>query len=218
MSEGLPVSLDYDALARRIRLLMLLDGSEQAGIAPIRLHRLHLYAYVSNVLAPVWNSRVFDGRILKRRGGPFYPALQHDLDRLVGLGLVLISDLGHFVDNDGQWRLDGAVSLNHDFVGDALKAISRFTHQLESRTFLQEVAYAMSALSDAEFDSLPSEDPTYSDSNVAYENVVDFAEWRQLNYSANAARHFASVWEQATPAELLHLYARLLGRRISGEQ
>ena len=196
---------------------MLLDGSERAGIAPIRLHRLHLYAYLSNVLAPVWNSRVFDGRILKRRGGPFYPTLQNDLDRLVGLGLVLITDLGHIIDKDGQWRLDGAFSLNHDLAGNALKVMDRFPQQLEMRTFFLEVAYAVSALSDSEFDVLPSEDPTYSDSGVGYENVVDFAEWRQLNYSANVTRHFASVSEQATPGELLHLYVRHLRRRISGE-
>ena len=77
-------SIDYDALRRRIRLLLLLDGSERAGLAPINVRRLHTYAYLSNVLAPVWNTRVFDGSLLKRRGGPFYPALQHDLDRLVG--------------------------------------------------------------------------------------------------------------------------------------
>ena len=100
--------IDYDALRRQLRVLVLLDGSERAGISPIRLNRLHVYAYVSNVLAPVWQAEVFDGHVLKRRGGPFYPALQHELDRMVGLGLVNISNLGHFRDLDGQWRLDGS--------------------------------------------------------------------------------------------------------------
>ena len=211
-------SVDYDALSRRVRLLMLLDGSERAGIAPIRLRRLHTYAYLSNVLAPVWKSRVFDGRILKRRGGPFYPTLQHDLDRLVGLGLVLITNLGHVIDEDNQWRLDGDFSLNQDLVGDALEIVNIFPQQRELRSFLLEIAYAVSALGDTEFDNVPSEDPTYSDSNVAFENVVDFGEWRRLNYSVNVTRHFASLSEQATPAELLHLYVRHLRRRISGER
>ena len=173
---------DYDALGRRVRLLMLLDGAERAGLAPIRLRRLHAYAYLSNVLAPVWNARVFDGRILKRRGGPFYPTLQHDLDRLVGLGLVLISDFGHVIDEDNQYRLDGAFSLNRGLAGEALKIIGRVPQFVEIQAFLLEIAYAVSALSDSQFDSVPSEDPTYSDSSVAFENVVDFAEWRKLNY------------------------------------
>lgn len=209
---------DYRALARWVRLLMLLEGSERAGIAPIRLHRLHMYAYLSNVLAPVWNARVFEGRILKRRGGPFYPELQRDLDRLVGLGLVQINNLGHIIDKDDQWKLDGAFSLNYELASEALNIIGALPQLRELRAFLLEVAYAVSALSDTELDLVPSEDPTYADSNVAYENVVDFAEWREQNYSANAARYFASVSKQATPGELLHLYVRHLGRKISGER
>ena len=215
MLEVLGDSFDFNALRRHVRLLLLIDGSEQAGIAPIRLRLLHTYAYLSNVLAPVWNMRVLNGRLLKRRGGPFYPTLQHDLDRLVGLGLVLITELEHVIDEDGQWRLDGFFSLNHELADDALKVIDLFPQEREVRSFLLEVAYAVSALSDSEFESLTSEDPTYSDINVGYENVVDFAEWRDLNYSANATRHFASVSEQATPSELLHLFVRHLCGRIS---
>ena len=65
---------------------------------------------------------------------------------------------------------------------------------------------------------MPSEDATYSDSNIDYGNVVDFAEWRERNYSANAARYFAQLSEAAMPSELLHLYVRHLHRRISGRQ
>ena len=216
--EELADSVDYDALGRRVRLLMLLDGSERAGISPIRLRRLHTYAYLSNVLAPVWESRVFDGRVLKRRGGPFYPGLQHDLDRLVGLGLVSITNFGHIIDEDNQWMLDGAFHLNRALVGETLEIIGSFPLQQEMRTFLLEIAYAVSALDDFEFDGVPSEDATYSDVNVSFENVVDFGEWRNLNYSVNVTRHFTSLSELVTSAELLHLYIRHLRRRISGER
>ena len=126
----------YDALRRRVRIILLLHGSEEAGIAPIPLRRLHTYAYLSNVLAPVWDTRVFDGQLLKRRGGPFYPALQHELDRLVGMGLVLITDIRHILDDDNQWKLDGACSLNRDLAGDALTVIGSFPQELELQVFL----------------------------------------------------------------------------------
>ena len=209
--------VDYDALRRRVRLLVLLDGSEQAGISPIRLNRLHTYAYLSNVLAPVWQSEVFDGRILKRRGGPFYPALQHELDRLVGLGLVTISDVDHFQDGDGQWRLDASFSINHQLADDSLGVINSFPEEFSVRSFLLEVAYALSALTDDEVAGIAGEDPTYSDLSVGYENVIDFAEWRNLNYSANVANHFSTVLERATPGELLHLFVRHLHRRMSDD-
>ena len=217
MTEEFEPTVDYDALRRQVRLLMLLNGAERAGISPIRLRQLHTYAYLSNVLAPVWNSRVFDGRLLKRRGGPFYPALQHDLDHLVGRGLVLIREVHHIRDEDDQWRLDGTLSLNRELADNVLNAISAFPRFKEVQSFLLEVAYAVSALSDSEFDRVPHDDPTYSDNNVAYENVVDFAEWQRVNYSSNAANHFMSVSEHATPGELLHLFVRHLHRRIHGQ-
>ncbi len=197
---------------------MLLEGTERAGLTPIRLRPFHTFAYLSNVLAPVWHSRVFDGRLLKRRGGPFYPSLQHDLDHLVGLGLVLISDFRHVLDEDNQYRLDGVISLNRQLAGEVLSFIESVPHFAEIQAFLVEIAYAVSALSESQFEGVPREDPTYSDIGVAFENVVDFAEWRNLNYSANAARHFASWSEKATRAELLHLYVRQLRRRISGNR
>ena len=218
MTDSATNSAYYDVLRRRVRLLLLLDGLERAGIAPVRLRRLHTFAYLSNILAPVWHARVFDGRLLKRRGGPFYPLLQHDLDRLVGLGLVIVTDLGHVLDEDGQWRLDGAFSLNYNLAEYPLNAIRQFPHQQAMRLFLLELAYAVSALTESELDSLPDEDPTYSDPNVSYDSVVDFADWRDLNYSANAAGYFSSVLEHAAPGELLHLFVRHLRRRMNGKQ
>ena len=209
--------VQYDSLRRRVRIILLLHGSEEAGIAPIPLRRLHTYAYLSNVLAPVWDTRVFDGQLLKRRGGPFYPALQHDLDRLIGMGLVLITGIRHIIDDDNQWKLDGACSLNRELAGDALTVLRSFPQELELQAFLLEIAYAVSALKDTEFDLLPGADPTYSDSSVGYENVVDFDSWRKVNYSTNVARHFAAVLENATRGELLHLYARQLVRMIDDE-
>ncbi len=209
-------SIDDDALRRMVRLLMLIDGSERAGIAPIRLRLLHTYAYLSNVLAPVWHQHVFDGRLLKQQDGPFYPALQNDLDRLIGLGLVTIEGVSHNVLADGRYRLDGTFKINHELAGTALEVLVEHPEELTIRSFLLELAYALSALTTAEFELLPTEDPTYSDPIVTFENVLDFAEWRNLNYSANATRYFESVSESISPGELLHMYVRHLRGRIGG--
>ena len=218
MSEEHRDPVDFLRLSRQVRLLMLLDAAESAGIAPIELRALHTYAFVSNVLAPVWSARVFDGSLLKRPGGPFYPALQRDLDRLVGLGLASITNLGHVRDEGGQWGLRGAFFLNRELSAGALRVIDALPQQRSVRSFLQEVAYAVSALSDSELNRLPAEDPTYSDFTISYGNIVDFADWRHLNYSANAAQHLATLTEGATPSELLHLYVRHLRRRLNGER
>ena len=196
---------------------MLLDAADRAGIAPIDVRRLHLLAYLTNVLAPVWNTRAFDGSLLKISSGPFYPMLQRDLDRMVGLGLVVINGLSHAVNSDQRWRLVGEFSLNRELAGVALDFIGTLPSERQVQSFLYEVAYAASALGVSEFDKLPDEDPTYSDPTVAYEDVIDFGDWKKTNYSANATMHFRSIYRQATDGELLHMYVRHLHRRIVGE-
>ena len=80
-------------LKRRCRVLLLLDSAEQAGIAPLPSPRLHAFAYLADVLSPVWKLVPFDGKVYKSEGGPRYPDLQDELDSLVVLGLVQVSNL-----------------------------------------------------------------------------------------------------------------------------
>lgn len=209
-----------DVLRRQVRVVMLLDAAEAAGLVPLKILRLHAFAYLSNVLAPVWDMAVLNGKILKRRGGPFYPDLQHDLDRLVGLGVVVISGVGHVQDEAKRWRLEGAYRLNRQFADPILSALGDYPEERQLGTFIVELAYALSALSDDELDRAVSEDATYSDPMVTVDNVIDFADWREHNYSANAAEKFDRVIRggNATPGEKLHLYVRHIHRRINGER
>jgi hypothetical protein len=205
------------AIQRRIRLVMLLDATEAAGLAPIKILRLHAFAYLSNVLAPVWDMPVLEGKVLKRRGGPFYPALQGDLDRLVGMGVVLISKVSHVLDDAKRWRLEGSYRLNHEFADPILAKLTDFPEEARLGAFILELAYALSALSDRELDIAVSEDATYSDPLVTVDNVINFEGYRE-NYSANAAQKFDRVISggNASPGEKLHLYVRHLHRRIHG--
>jgi hypothetical protein len=219
IAQAPPPTDHLPSIRRRVRLIILLQAAESAGLAPLRILRLHTFAYLSNVLAPVWDFRAPDGKVLKRRGGPFYPALQRDLDRLVGMGLVTISGLGHVRDEEKRWRLEGSYRLNHPLANAVINHVSKFEEERRLVSFVDEVAFALSALSDADLDRAVSEDATYSDPLVSFGNVVDFDEWRRTNYSANAARQFENLipsGTRATPGEMLHLYVRHLRRRIHG--
>lgn len=209
----------FASLRRRVRLMVLLDAAESAGLVPLKIIRLHAFAYLSNVLAPVWDMPALDGRVLKRRGGPFYPAMQRDLDRLVGMGVVVITGLGHARDDDGRWRLEGYYRLNRVFAESVLAILSTLDEERQVLTFVQELAYALAAMSDDDLDLAVGQDATYSDPLVTVGNVVDFDEWRKNNYSANAARYFDRLIpgdSHASPGEKLHLYVRHLHRRIHG--
>jgi hypothetical protein len=218
-STAAPRADHLPSLRRRVRLLVLLEAAEAAGLAPLKILRLHAFAYLSNVLAPVWDLRALDGKVLKRRGGPFYPALQRDLDRLIGMGLVIISGLGHVRDDENRWRLEGNYQLHHPLADPVLGHLSTFEEERRLVSFVQELAYALAVLSDEDLDRAMSEDATYSDTLVSFGNIVDFDEWRQTNYSANAARNFENLipgGAHATPGEMLHMYVRHLRRRIHG--
>ncbi len=212
--------LEWSAsLRRRLRLIVLLESAENAGLIPLSVMRLHTFAYLSNVLAPVWDMPAMDGRVLKRRGGPFYPSLQHDLDRLVGMGVVLISGIGYSHGEDQLCRLEGSYRLHRSYSAPILESLLRFKDEAELIVFVQELAYALSGLSDTEIDGAMVEDATYSDPIVDFGNVLDFGEWRQVNYSSNSALAFdRSLPDRiaVTAGEKLHFYVRHLRKRLHG--
>lgn len=208
---------DVATLRRQVRLVVLLHAVERAGLTPFPILRLHTFAFLSNVLAPVWHLSPLDGKLLKRRGGPFYPALQQDLDRLVGMGVVTISGLSHAKDETDRWRLEGAYQLNEPLARAALAHVGDLDEERRIFTFVQELAFALSALTDHELDSAMTEDATYADPVVGVGNVIDFAEWQDKNWSAGAAVGFARVMPNgvaATPGEKLHMYVRHLHARM----
>jgi hypothetical protein len=208
---------DFESLRRQIRLIVLLDAATAAGLVPIQILRLHAFAYLSNVLSPVWDMPAFDGKVLKRLGGPFYPELQRDLDYLVGSGVAFVTKLGHARDETGSWRLEGSYSLNFLFSEPILRQLNSYEREARLGKFIHELALAISALDAKSFDAAVAEDATYSDPTVTFGNIVDFDEWRKQNYSANAAAYFERIapsLSATTPGEKIHLYVRHLYRRV----
>jgi hypothetical protein len=215
--DGNEFQNNIDVLRSHIRLIVLLDSAEKAGLTPLPILRLHIYAYLSNVLSPVWDMPAPEGKILKRRGSPFYPVLQNSLDLLVGMGVVNISGVSHVLDEEQRWRLEGAYQLNRQFADRILHRIMEFESEHRLLRYLQELAYALSALGDDDFTVATKEDATYSDPVIDVGNVVDFAEWQHVNYSANAARFFARILPsgtRTTSGEMLHLYVNHMYRRL----
>ena len=207
------------SIRRKVTLVMLLDAASEAGLVPMALVRVHTIAYLINVLAPVWDLPILEGRVLKRRGGPYYPALQNDLDRLVGLGLADVGKLAYVEEDFGRWRLEGQYSLNYELARPILDHVRSMDEERERLGFIHELVLALSSLSDADIDRAIQEDATYSDPNVTAGNVIDFAEWSTRNPTLAAARYFEAVvpaGSRIAPGEKLHLYARHLHRRIHG--
>lgn len=208
---------DLQILTRQVRLVTLLNAAERAGITPLRVMRLHTLAFLSNVLAPVWDLPVLNGDILKRQGGPFYPTLQDDLDRLVGIGVVSVNDPSHVEDDLGRWRLEGSYSLNHHFAEPIVNAIGKFPEEMQFFSFATELSLALSTLTELEFDEAMKEDVTYSAPVVSFGNVLDFSDSLHSNLSYLATEELdvrmANV-VRLTPGEKVHFYIRYLHARL----
>ena len=212
------------AIQRRVRIVLLLDASREAGIEPLPTSRLHLIAYLANVLSPVWDMDSFvgavrrvNGSILKQRSGPFYPDLQGDLDRLVGMGVAEVESLAYREIDDGRFRLDGRYRLNRKIAEPILAYVGSLADEGSMAKYIRELVLALSSLSDEEIDEAATEDATYSDSTVGMDNVIDFGEWLTRNDSTAAAIWAGKLIESGVavgPSENVHLYVRHLRRRL----
>lgn len=231
-SEGRIRDRDLARLKRRCRVLLLLEAAEQAGIAPLPSARLHAFAYLADVLSPVWKLPPFDGKIYKAEGGPRYPDLQDEIDSLVVLGLVQVRDLVYEPRPEGRARISGSYGLN--FASKHLESIfvalgARSADEAidpEDRNlhaYLVELAGALATLPDDEIESATSVDVTYR-TRAELHNVVDFAEWVDDNRAANPSWQAAERFQAFLPAEStmlsgekLYLYAAYLGRAMHGK-
>jgi hypothetical protein len=219
-------------LRQRTRVIQLLDAAERAGVTPIPARRLHAYAYLADVLSPVWNLQPFEGKILKLRHGPHYPDLQQELDRLVVMGLVLVSEL-QYVSREGAGPLvdaDYAINFESPHLENLLAALGARTleqsldpNDFKVHAFLVELACAIATLPDEQVDQAASLDATYADDRIDYKNIVDFGNWstdtRRDNLSVATAERFHRFLpgrSKLSGGEKLYLYASFLGRRMHG--
>jgi hypothetical protein len=204
------------AVERRVRLLSILSACADAGVTPTPIANVHLLAYFTDALAPVWHLPVLDGQVLKRRRQPFFPAMQRDLDRLVGMGLVRVLRFGYMESDERDgWRLDADFEPIVRAVAPIMEEIERHDQQREMHMFVREVVLASSGLGTAGISELGELDATYSSSGVDIGGLIDMIEAPIA--TVRAARRFENLSPDTgrlASAELIHLYVRHLYARM----
>lgn len=211
--------LDVDTKKRPVRILALLDSLARASIEPAPVRVLHEMAYLTNVLAPVFDLVPFSASLLKRRGGPYYPELQETIDRLVGRRMVDVTDIKYLWDaEEGRYRLDALYRLNYELGASAVEGYRKVYADTGEPLFIDELAAAYSMLSDNQLGDMAQYDARYADGNVDINEVIDFGQWNEAsksNFSRNAALSFRSG-ERLNPAERLYMYMAHVQRRAAG--
>lgn len=202
----------------RAWLMTLLDGAARAGLTPLPHAAIHHLAFLANVLAPVYGLPVESGLVTRWRRGPYSPELQWDLDRLAIMGLARLDSVKP-VNDGGKWFVAryGLGPRAPPFLENALAVDSL----ARAHRFHCELFAAYASLPATHRGAAAMEDATYAntvDGDLSErETVIDFAEWRNRNYtqraSATLERQLGGV--QVDPRRRIHVYLRYLARRTA---
>jgi hypothetical protein len=200
---------------KRVRVLLLLEAAQRAGLTPIPGWQAHRLAFLADCLSPVYDLPVATGKILKYKRGPFYPDLQWDLDRLVVQRLGKISNIHHRQFRNGWWFFADYTLLPRG-IEAAARAIDISPWASKIHAYLMEVAGAYEQLELSARKRAALEDANYSDPEVLNEHVIDFTDI-QRNFSARAAEAFQAHVPGGIPLnrrDKLYLYFRYLNRIV----
>jgi hypothetical protein len=179
---------------------------------------MHELAYLSNVLAPVFELAPFSASLLKRQGGPYYPELQETIDALVGRGLVLASGIRYVhVAEEKRYRLQANYRVNQALARATIEAYKQVYADTGEPFFIEELCAAYSLLSDQELGQAFQFDARYADGDVDNNEVIDFGQWAdpaKTNFSRNAALSFRPG-ESLQPAERIFMYIEHVQRKAA---
>jgi hypothetical protein len=198
-----------------------LDACRWVGLTPITTNSLHVITYLSESLAPVWKLDPLDGKVLKQSTSPYYPTLQQDIDRLIGMGLIRVDDLQNGCTYDGNSVLLPLLSLVWERAEPILTILRELPDEAVVLDFLREVVQAFSRLSDEQVPNSMDEDATYGSPTVDTGQVIDLGEWLKAEETATShvidrIRHFADG--EMNPAEAIDVYVNHISYRVSHGQ
>lgn len=206
---------------RWIYILSILDACRWAGLTPITTQALHVITYLSEALAPVWQLEPLDGKVLRQKSAPYFPTLQQDVDRLIGMGLLHVDELQICKTADNSPYLQPGVSLNFDQAAPILSALSELPGELPRLEFLREVAQAFSRIPDEAIQMSMNEDATYGNPATDTGQVIDLGEWRDARTTATSqvAKHIHQLSSgDMSPAEVIDVYVSHIAYRVRHDQ
>ena len=196
---------------------MLLDATDYAVISPIPIFRFHALAYLADVLSPIYDFPTISGSILKRRSFPYFPELQWEVGRLIGLNLVMPLELTPVIQISRAY-VDFSITLDRQRSEPLLDAVYAHPQFCSLRDYFRELAGALSNINDIDLDNATKLDVTWDSGHMGA--VIDYAEWRAQNYSTLGADTIEEIAVQAlgerathlSPAAKVNLYVSYLRR------
>lgn len=208
-----------DPRRRQIILIGLFDALERSGTRPVQSRQMHTLWYLANALAPAWGLQPFDSALLKTEAQPYFPAVQAEIDGLVGMGILVVAELGAGADDQ---RLQGRFVLNRGFTTRILETMRSIPEDSDLLDFLDDVVQATNRLSNVEQAVALTQDATYGDPRVDTGSVIDLGRWAKRDSTTPTEYIFgrlqAAAGRNLLPAELMELYMDHLGWRLRNDR
>ena len=201
---------EYSSLSVRVWLLLLLSESGDAGLQPIERLRFHKLLFLSNTLASVYGSQLPAAGVTRNIDGPFYPRLQWHLDRLVGMGLVLLEkvDRGILAGND-KHSLTYKISRSGFLVVNECLTL---TTMKRLRQFFHELCFSFATIEEENRDITALNEVNYARKGPSLGSFVDLST-RRSNLTVPLTEYFASFVPQqdvTNRREQVRLYVKYL--------
>jgi len=209
---------DLQRVKKRTRLLQLLNAAENAALTPIELRKLHSFAYLADVLSPVWMLLPFEARLAKTGKSPYFPDLQRELDLLVASGMVQVSQLNYSrVASRVNFTACFALRYESTHLG-AIFVLLKEDHETHSeQEYLSQLANALATLRDDDIAAAATEDASYSDPALSLQDYVELADRTYgSSRTERAVSEFGRLFPdtQLPPSRRLYMYAHYLGRKV----
>lgn len=194
----------------QVWLVFLMGAARKAGLLPISKGLFHRIIYLSNCLAPLFETSPTTATIVKYRRGPFYPKLQWYLDRLAVLGVLKVRDLEYVTDEHGVWM--EAFYFTNGTTRHVIDTCTQIQYGRKIEEYLTEMIFAIASISKRNWNSAALHDATYGEAGKTEGAFIDFSDPAD-NLSAQTAHAFRTVLPEGiviSPKEEMFLYLRFL--------
>jgi hypothetical protein len=180
------------------------------------MDKLHAFAYLADILSPVWNLRPFEDRIGRTGRSPYYPDLQRELDVMVAMGLVAPTGVS-YLRTEGEAAVLTANFAIQNESGKVALIMAAFAGDIElaaQQTYLNALADALASLPDDDISAAATRDLVYEKSSNEAQDFIDLASLSSRTSKAVASFDKAFPGTKLTPARRLVMYAHYLGQRV----
>jgi hypothetical protein len=192
----------------RAWVLFALDACDRAGLSPIPKDRFHRLIFLANCLAELFATTPPTKRILKYKRGPFYPDIQWQLDRLVTLQCLSLSNLVLEPDEYGPW-----LRANYQIARPGIEIADRFRKTplgASTASYIDELVFAFARLNLRRLDEIPLSELNYLSSDVGALITFEHADENLAIRKTSEFERLAPDVLQSRIREQLQLYLRYI--------